>query len=130
MDWLNNNAIALSKKSLDFVWEKQRVLSENIANAETPGYKAKYVTFEDELKRNISKFNVGETAKSSTIAKKIEESKLMIHQSDDESVRMDGNNVNVDVENVELARSQIQYQYLIRQINDQFTRLRMVIDGR
>ncbi|WP_027400137.1 flagellar basal body rod protein FlgB [Anaerovorax odorimutans] len=129
MDWLNNNAINLSQKSLDFLWQKQRVISENVANGDTPGYKAKYVTFEDELRSNLSKFGNGQFAKSSDIAKEIQNSKMMIHQSDDESIRMDGNNVNVDVENVELARTQLQYQYMANQISDQFTRLRMVITG-
>lgn len=130
MDWLNSNAITLNQKSLDFVWEKQRVISENVANGETPGYKAKYVTFEDELKKNISQINNGQQTKPSDIAAKIEKSKMMIHESTEESIRLDGNNVNIDVENVELARTQIQYEYLIRQISDQFTRLKMVIDGR
>lgn len=130
MDWLGNNAISAMKKSLDYVWQKQRTTLENIANQETPGYKAKYVTFEDELGLRMAKFDTVKDPKKSAIAQQIDNAHISLHESTNESIRMDGNNVNPDLEQTELARSQIQYQYLIRQITDQFVRLRMVIDGK
>ena len=41
------NTIAMSQKSLDFLWKQQEVLALNIANVETPGYKKKMVSFEE-----------------------------------------------------------------------------------
>ena len=43
---LFGNSISMAEKSLDFLWAKQQIISYNIANVDTPGYKAKYVTFE------------------------------------------------------------------------------------
>ena len=131
MDWVTNNSIEMLQKSLDYAWTKQRIIQENIANAETPGYKAKYVTFEEQLQRRLAGYNLnGSLALKSKVAGAIDNSHIRIHTSKDESTRLDGNNVNTDVENVEMARTQLQYEYLVRQVTDQFTRLRMVIEGK
>ena len=45
------NSISMVEKSLDYLWEKQQAISNNIANAETPGYKSKYVTYIPEFLR-------------------------------------------------------------------------------
>ena len=47
------NTIAMSQKSLDFLWKQQEVLALNIANVETPGYKKKMVSFEDEYRKRL-----------------------------------------------------------------------------
>ena len=128
MSWLDdNNNILLSQKSLDYLWEKQRIISENIANNDTPGYKAKEISFEEQLSKNLEKFRGQERPKRTEIRDAINSSRISVDTSDEESNRLDGNNVNLDVEQVELLRAQLQYQYQIYQINDQFTRLRTVI---
>ena len=43
------------------------------------------------------------------------------------SYRLDGNNVDIDTENVELASNQIKYNGLISSINQEFANLRMVM---
>jgi len=116
----------LLQKSLDYVWQKQRLTTENIANAETPGYKAKYVTFEEELKERLA----GTEGSQSRVREAVERAKIRVGVSKEETMRLDGNNVNVDVENIELARTQIQYEYLLKQINDQFSRLKTVLEGK
>lgn len=126
MNFLSNNTMRVTEKSLDYLWKKQETISENIANADTPGYKYKYVTFEDELRKNLT------TAKDqgkSKVREGIEKTKISIHTAKDETARLDGNNVNIDVENVEMARTSIQYQYALRSINDEITLLRTAIKG-
>lgn len=126
MNFLDNNMFDLSRKVLDFVWQKQTVTMDNIANAETPGYKAKYVTFEDELKNKLGSQS-GKTA--SDIRSTINSVEAQVHESNDESTRADGNNVNVDVESMELAKAALQYEFLLKSYNDDLTRLRTVIKG-
>ena len=41
----NNTSFRLLEQGLDGVWKKQQIISQNIANADTPGYKAKTVNF-------------------------------------------------------------------------------------
>ncbi len=131
MSWLdNNNNILLAQKSLDYLWEKQRIISENIANNDTPGYKAKTISFEDELSKNLDKFREQENPKKTEIRESILGTKIKVNASNEESSRLDGNNVNLDVEQIELSRAQLQYQFQIYQINDQFNRLRTAISKR
>ncbi len=49
MDYLSSNSFLLMEKSLGFLWTKQAAILDNIANAETPNYKAKVVTFEETI---------------------------------------------------------------------------------
>jgi flagellar basal-body rod protein FlgB len=126
-DFLSSNSVNLLAKSLDAVWLRQQVISENIANAETPGYKAKYVSFEDALRASLNTIGSTATNRSEAVLRALNSAPITVSVSDNESVRADGNSVNTDVENMELARAQIQHQYLVDMINDQFTRLRTVI---
>lgn len=130
MNWIDNNSTALLQKSLNYTWERQRLTLENIASKSTPGYKAKYMDFESELQRSIQQMKNGGNMKPSEFKAGLDRLNVQVQQSDDQSTRLDGNNVNTDVENMEMARSQLQYQFLVRQVTDQFTRLKTVIDGR
>ena len=126
MNKLFSNSIGLTQKSLDYLWKKQGVISENIANQDTPGYKTKYLTFEDELRHKVGLEREGT---GSNYAKIIEKTDFKLNRPENESVRMDENNVNTDAEYVELARANIQYQYSIRSISDEFARIRSAIKG-
>lgn len=53
MDFLSNNSLLLLQRSMGFLWTKQAAILDNIANAETPGYKAKVVTFEEQLRARL-----------------------------------------------------------------------------
>ena len=71
-----------------------------------------------------------ERIKKSDIREAIRDSRMRIKQSAEESIRADGNNVNLDVEQIEVARNTYQYQFALRQISDQLMRLRTAIEGR
>ena len=126
MNRIFGNSINMAQKSLDYLWKKQNIITDNIANQDTPGYKSKFVTFEDELRNNIKK---SELTTSQGYGDAIKESDLKINTTENESARLDGNNVNPDAEYVELARTTIQYQYAIRAVSDEFSRLRSAIKG-
>ena len=127
LDILQSNTKNMIYKSLDYLWQKQRIISENIANIDTPGYKAKYVTFEDELRKSLADVaDMSGNATKSEIKNAIEGTRMNIQDTQNEVVRLDGNNVNIDTENTELARTQIQYQTLVELLaRDQ--RMRSVI---
>lgn len=124
---LFGNTIAMSAKSLDFLWGKQQATLHNLANVDTPGYKSQYVTFEEEFRSRLqaaSKLKQGSSVESA-----IRGSSYQIHTDESESARLDGNNVHTDVQNVELARTSLQYQYTLQSVNSDITRLRAVIKG-
>ena len=122
MNGIFGNNISMAEKTLDYLWSKQSVTLDNIANGETPGYKARYVTFEDEFRKRLMASQEGT---SKDIGRIIGNSRHFIHETKDESARMDGN----DVENVELARTTLQYQYQLNALNSEVSRLRTVIKG-
>lgn len=117
---LSGQMNALLQKSLDAVWLRQKVISNNLANTDTPGFKSSTVEFEDLLKNALdgSAGQVGEV-----------EPKVI--QKTGTQTREDGNNVDVDNENIELAKAQFQYEYLVRELSMNIDRLKYVItDGR
>lgn len=124
MSAIFGNTLSLAESSLDHLWSRQRITLNNIANNDTPGYKAKYVTFEDELRKRLTAARSGT---SQDVSSAIRGSRFYVHNTRDESARMDGNNVNVDVENVELVRATLQYQYEISVFNGDINRLRSVL---
>lgn len=126
MNEIITNSMLLTEKSLDFLWRKQSVTLDNIANNDTPNYKAKYVTFEEELDKRIKLLN---NCKKTEIREEISNSKINFHISKKETDRADGNNVDVDVESAELARTTLQYQHALDSFNRDYQRLRTVIKG-
>lgn len=103
------------QKSLDAIWLKTKVISNNIGNVETPGFKAQVVTFEEVL--------AGEQGQG----RPVRAFRTQVEQSTDTSVLPDGNNVNMEKEQIELWRAYSQYSYLVDKVNGQYNNLRYVI---
>lgn len=120
---------AILQRALDGSWQRQRAIANNIANHETPGYKAIKVDFEKSLETEIKKLENGIPTKEK-IAEGIDSlknSEINVFSDYSTSNRADGNNVDMDLENIEMAKTQIQYQYLTRSMTDMFARLRYAI---
>ena len=126
MNYMFGNSISMSQKSLEFLWAKQVVISKNLTNVDTPGYKAKYVTFEDVYQNRLK---LARAAKTPAQTRSIIENSYYSINEKDSSARLDENNVNADAEEVEMARAQLQYQYVLNAVNSDFSRLRSVIKG-
>ena len=126
MNYMFGNSISMSQKSLEFLWAKQVVISQNLTNVDTPGYKAKYVTFEDVYQNRLK---LARAAKTPEQTRSIIENSYYSINEKDSSARLDENNVNADAEEVEMARAQLQYQYVLNAVNSDFSRLRSVIKG-
>ena len=124
---LFGNNIALAEKSMEYLWGKQQITLQNLANVDTPGYKSKYVTFEDEFNTRLKQASL--TRDDEKIADAIEGSHLVVHDTGEESARLDENNVDADVESVELSRATLQYMYTAQAITSDIARLRLVIKG-
>lgn len=124
---LFGNNIALASKSMEYLWGKQQITLQNLANVDTPGYKSKYVTFEDEFNTRLKQASL--TRDDEKIADAIEGSHLVVHDTGEESARLDENNVDAVVESVELSRATLQYMYTAQAITSDIARLRLVIKG-
>lgn len=128
MNSIFGNTMSMTQKSMDYLWQKQTVTLNNIANNDTPGFKAQYVTFEDRLKRNLQTVGKNGGNTRAGMESGIQRSEYTVRDTQD-AARMDGNNVQVEAENTELVRSIIQYQYQIQSLNSDISRLRIAIKG-
>lgn len=120
------NEFLMTNKALDFVWKQQQLTANNIANVDTPNYKAQHISFEDEFKNRLN--HAMKSGNSSTMEQAITQTKAKVVASNN-SKRVDGNGVDMDVENVELVKTTLQYQYLVQAFNSDYNRLRTVIRG-
>ena len=130
MNYFNNLTTTLLTKNLDGLWLRQQVTMENIANQSTPNYKSKYVDFENELKLKIAAINnSGKAVKISEIRDEFASSRIVLGENDNKTLRLDGNNVDVENENIELARTQLNYNYTVAELNSYFTKMKIAISG-
>ena len=127
-DLLTSNTMLMLEKSMNFQRTKQNVLLDNIANAETPNYKAKYVTFEDALSDRIQAAAL-EKKSLSNIRNVLNTTSPTIRTNNAESTRMDGNGVNVTEQTLEMVRNAYQMQYVLNAISSDFSTLRTAIRG-
>ena len=156
MDFLTSNSQLLLEKSMEFLWTKQAAILDNIANAETPNYKAKVVTFEDSLRSRLEarlasaqaaarrsgsgtvqaaalRGGIGTAGSAgrvpaSSIRQIIQEAEPYVFEAD-ESTRMDDNGVNTTDQMVELIRNAYQQQYVYQAINKHYAILQTAVRG-
>ena len=127
--------VNLLQKGLDAAWTRNDVITNNIANVDTAGFKSQSVDFETEMKRALEADENSFSAKttrpehyqfSSTSAEQISPA---VVQNSDTAYRADGNNVDIDYENTELAKNTLWYNTLVEQTSSEFNKLKTAISG-
>jgi flagellar basal-body rod protein FlgB len=109
MDLFLNLTGQVAAKALDGLAARQRALTNNIANVETPGFQPGDVPFEAELRA------ARDNAKSDPVRWNGELAlSLSTETTPSESVRSDGNGVNIDREVVKLSENSLTYEGLTR----------------
>jgi flagellar basal-body rod protein FlgB len=128
--WLDGPVLNVLQKSLEASSMRQQVLSNNVANIDTPGFKRSDVDFQAVLGAALGE-------KSGALAMKLTSSKHIPGLADGggsgvvmdqaTSLRNDGNNVDVDREMTNVAENGLYYNSLTQAISSQLGLLRMVI---
>ncbi|MEE1009462.1 MAG: flagellar basal body rod protein FlgB [Agathobacter sp.] len=118
------NYIDVLDKASDASWTRESLIANNIANVDTVGYKRQDINFESVLQKEIghSKFKSLDDRINSIDMNKLNPS--VYTDSSNYSYRMDGNNVDIDSEQVELASEQIKYKTLAASISSEFSRMK------
>ena len=117
------------KTAADASWLREEVLSNNIANVDTPNYKRQDVEFKTYLNSAIEQSGKPKAALTQKI-NNVDLSNIKTRTYTDNSslsYRIDGNNVDLSTENVELAAEQINYNALIDSMNNEFSRFKAVL---
>ncbi|GAE24247.1 flagellar basal-body rod protein FlgB [Halalkalibacter wakoensis JCM 9140] len=110
---------------------RQNAISQNIANADTPNYKAKQVSFKhtlDEVMNNNHSLKANRTNERH-LEFSGNPNDVMIQTNRQSVYNHNGNNVDIDFEMAELAKNQIYYNALIERMNGRFSSLQTVIRG-
>ncbi len=149
------NQINLIEKGLDASWKKNEVIANNIANADTPGFKASHVEFESVFREflnadsnsffsqssNLSTNEpinsfAGESLQASGVNSKMEnpyENSLnpIVTTDPDSAYKLDGNGVDMDSEMSELTKNAVLYDTMSYALSKEINRLKIIInDGR
>lgn len=128
MDFLSSNSQLLMEKSMGYLWAKQAAILDNIANAETPKYKAKVVTFEESIRAQLEEAASRPEGAGKAVRDILEDSGFSVFEAQ-EQTRMDDNGINVTSEMTEMIRNAYQQQYLYQAINKHYSLLRMAVRG-
>jgi len=132
---LNSKTQSVLQQSMDAASLRNDVLANNIANAETPGFKRSEVVFEEEMKKvleNATNYDKLRLTKPNHIQTNQagSQSPIKVRQLDDLSFRNDGNNVDIDVEMANLSKNKIYYDAVGQSMSNEIKLLRLAITGR
>lgn len=119
---------ALSASSL-----RQKVISNNISNVNTPGYKKSEVLFEDMLQSAMTgdKLPMQQTNSRHLPVQQAGIPTPKVNVIGNTSIRTDGNNVDIDVEMANLAKNSIYYNAVVQQLSSYFSGIKSAIkEGR
>lgn len=119
--------VNVMKKAADASWTRNNLIANNLANVDTPGYKRKDIDFESQLRRALgsSRYETVDAKVGHVASAELEP--RVYTDSSNFSYRLDGNNVDIDTENVELASNQLKYNGLMTSISHNFSTLQMVL---
>ncbi|RDI47464.1 flagellar basal body rod protein FlgB [Falsibacillus pallidus] len=126
---LFSNTIGSIENALNYSSLKQKVISENIANVDTPNYKAKDVSFKKILEDvQGSRLEGYRTDPRHFSFSSGSVNPAVVTQSNAQ-YNENGNSVDIDKEMSDLATNQIYFDSLVSQLNSKFSILQSVIKG-
>ncbi len=128
---LSDSALQAATLALDGLSLRQQIIGHNLANVDTPGYKAQQVNFESTLRRALDE----DTPQDLTLAK-TDDAHLPFRDESTHftditlrqggSTRADGNNVDIDVEMVQMTETNVRYQALTQLASKKLLLLREI----
>lgn len=117
----------LVKKGLDMSDLRQKTISNNISNINTPGFKSGRVEFEELLQKSKN-IRLSKTDDQHFGIRNVSDIDLKVKEKNGSMVNDNGNNVDIDLEMTELSANEIYYNVLIRQVNSKLGNLNYVIN--
>lgn len=149
MDFLDTRTRTITGMALDGLYERQKAIASNTANALTPNYRRKEVEFEAQLQKKIQEYDYQEEVKidnsnlyrenPAEALKKFDIAQMMFRDENEQyapTVREDtygldgnGNNVSLEREMMQTAKTGTQYTILTTLLGSSFDQLEQVIKG-
>jgi flagellar basal-body rod protein FlgB len=123
-----DKALGIHPQALAVREKRSEVLAANLANADTPGYKARDLDFKSILKQSLPEAQAIEHTQTGHFApQQLLESRLMYRNPN--QVSLDGNTVEANVEQARYAENAVQYQASLQFLNNKFSGLMLALRG-
>lgn len=127
-----DDALSFQQQALGLRAYRQQVLAGNIANADTPNYKARDFDFAGALKEAVAGRSVGDLKLANTAPRHLpgtagSPARLLYRQETQSSV--DGNTVDMDVERAQFAENSVHYEAGLTFITGRIKTLMAAIQG-
>lgn len=149
MDFLDTRTRTITGLALDGLYERQKAIASNTANALTPNYHRKEVEFEAQLQKKIQEYDYREEVKvdnsnlyrenPAEALKRFDMAQMMFREESEPFVPMlkedtsgldgNGNNVSLEREMMQTAKTGTQYTILSTLLGNSFDSLEQVIKG-
>lgn len=131
---LKKTNLSLINRTMDASMLRAKVISNNIANVNTPGYRRVEVKFEEQLREALDKSRLQGTLtdkKHMDIGRKnLGEVNATAYHPYDPTLASGVNNVDIDMEMAKLAETQLTYNYAVRFGQGVFKKLNAAIQGK
>ena len=132
---MSSSALSAMSRGLQAANLRQEVISNNIANVNTPNFKKSDVVFEDLLAKEL---NPGQSGKLEMVrtndrhlpAGADTPAAARVERQDTKTMRADNNNVDIDVEMANLSKNHIYYNSLAREMGSYLTKMKNVITSK
>jgi len=129
---LSDRALLAAQMALDGLALRQELIGHNLANVDTPGYRAQTVDFQSALRRALdktSRLDLKTTNVAHQAAPNRVDRVLITHRKGG-VLRADGNNVDIDVELSQMAETGIHYNALTTLVSKKLLLLKNIASGR
>ena len=115
MNWIESPTMQRVEHYLDLVTFRHELISSNLANVDTPGYRTQDVDFENEVRR------ADQRLENDPVSPHVQEVRGLIE-------RPDGNNVSLDRETMALAQVQLQYRAGVELLRNEIHMVQLAIN--
>ncbi len=126
---LFGGSISMIERGLNFSADKSKAIAQNVANVDTPNYKAKTVDFKSYLNEAKTAQLEAYRTDSRHIPFSTSSAGTSVRSYANFSFNQNGNGVDMDKEQADLAANQIYYNALVDRMGSKFSSLNNVIKG-
>ena len=131
---LSNSSIPSLAKGMDVFALREKIISTNIANIQTPGYQRLKVDFEEKLRSSVVNSISGGRTHEKHFAigqsSQVDDIQARVKADPDKDLKSGINNVSVEEEMVEMVKNQVRFMYATRMASRDFANIRASIRGR
>ncbi|MBS4052360.1 MAG: flagellar basal body rod protein FlgB [Methylomonas sp.] len=124
-----NNALGIHPQALALREKRSEILAANLANADTPDYKAKDLDFKSVLSQTMDKTGRMERTQAGHLTGPGTLLGADLLYRNPQQASLDGNTVEAHIEQSKYAENAVQYQASLRFINNKFSGLMSAIRG-